>query len=68
MKKTLSVSGFCPTLSRDHSINVDYIDATTTSSNRREFVKSLFECSIGSYGNCPIVGDCPINKSAPKHI
>jgi len=68
MKTIKVVHGYCPTLGKEHSIDIEFIDVSDLSSDRPKYLKGLFECSVGSYGKCPIVGDCPVNKLAPENI
>ena len=61
----MNISGYCPTLSKDHSINVEYINASTL--NGSEYIKGLFTCDVASFsGNCNIVNDCPLYDKAPE--
>ena len=59
------IEGHCPTLGKEHSIEIDYLDASTLSGKKR--IKGRFTCSVvSSGGNCPIANECPINAKAPK--
>lgn len=59
------IKGYCPTLEKDHTIDVEYIDASTLEG--REYIKGLFTCSIASYGGkCSVANECPLYKSAPN--
>lgn len=59
------VNGFCPTLDKDHSIEVDYINASTL--DGKAYIRGLFTCSVVSFGGeCPVANNCPVYNSAPK--
>ncbi|WDU84238.1 hypothetical protein [Caloramator sp. Dgby_cultured_2] len=67
MKIIRSFSGFCPTLNKDNTINVEYLDARSFD-NDNLFIKGLAECEYHSNFNCPIANDCPILKTVPEKL
>ncbi|QUH21109.1 hypothetical protein [Alkaliphilus sp. B6464] len=61
----MTVTGFCPTLEGEHSIEVEYINASTL--EERIHIKGLFTCSVVSFGGCcSVAKNCPLYKSAPE--
>ncbi len=59
------ITGYCPTLDKDHSIEVDYINTSTLQG--RSYIKGLFTCEVVSFGgDCSYVKDCPLYKQAPE--
>ncbi|WDU82310.1 hypothetical protein [Caloramator sp. Dgby_cultured_2] len=67
MKINRSFSGFCPTLNKENTITVEFIDARSFD-NPNLFIKGLAECEHHSYFKCPIAQDCPILKSVPEKL
>lgn len=60
------VHGYCPTLKKEHSIDVEYIGASTL--DKKSSIKGLFTCSVVSYGeDCPVSRECPLYKNAPPN-
>lgn len=59
------VIGFCPTLGKENSINIDYIPSPTLSEN--SYIKGRYECHHASYGGECRFEKCPIYESAPEH-
>lgn len=55
--------GYCPTLVQDASIEVLYVHA-----RNNEYIQTGADCVKASFGECPIMTECPIRKSAPKSI
>ena len=59
------INGFCPTLDKDHSIEVEYIDASTL--QERKYIKGLFTCEVVSFGGiCSSSNNCPLYNAAPE--
>ncbi len=67
MNKTVTISGFCPTQNKNYSIDVTYLDVSDFQHPHR-YIQSLADCVYGSFGNCPIMNECPLRAKAPKEI
>lgn len=60
------VTGICPTLGEEHSIDVEYILNRTF--EETSYIKGRYECDYASYdGKCNLDNNCPIYESAPEH-
>lgn len=59
------VTGICPTLGKEQSIDVEYIPSRTLSGT--SYIKGLYECSHASNGGECHFEECPIYKSAPEY-
>ena len=60
------VSGFCPTQQDGYTIDVSYMDASTT--DKKQFIKGTFECAHNLFGDKCTKMDCPIYENAPMYI
>lgn len=60
-----TISGFCPTLNSENSIKLFY-EVIEKSGKSPDFVQVGADCEYASYGNCPIMLNCPIRAKAPK--
>jgi hypothetical protein len=67
VKITRSFSGFCPTLNKDYSIEVEYVDARSVD-NPNKYIQGLAYCEHHSLFKCPIASKCPIRAKAPNEI
>jgi len=57
-------NGFCPTLNKDYSIEVEYEDVGTPDSPSR-YIQGLVTCI---HHGCPNVSACSIKAQLPKAI
>jgi len=64
MNRNLLCSGFCPTLQKNYSIRVEYINACTFD-NPNRYIKGYCTCDHYSTNGCEIASKCPINANAP---
>ena len=64
MEITRIFYGFCPTLNKDYSIEVEYEDAGTPDSPNR-YIQGLVTCI---HHGCPNVSTCSIKAQVPKEI
>ena len=62
MTKIISVSGFCPTLNCDYTIDVEYQSYGTAG----RYLQTGACCDYASMEDCPIMLACPLRASAPK--
>lgn len=62
-----TITGFCPTLNRDNSIELTY-KIIEKAGKMPDFLQVGADCEYGSYGKCPIRLKCPIRAKAPKVI
>ena len=60
------IAGYCPTLDKDYSITVTYIDGSTLS--QRCLIKDTFRCEHNTYGDACTLSDCPLYESAPDSL
>lgn len=60
-----TISGFCPTLNKNNSIELTY-EIIEKSGKSPDFIQVGADCEYASYGNCPIRSECPIRAKAPK--
>ena len=67
MKIIRTFHGFCPTLEKDYSVDVEYVDASTMG-NENYYIQGLIDCHHNSLNACPVFSDCPIIAKAPKEI
>ncbi len=61
MKKTLSISGFCPTLNEETVIDIIY---RQISGNR--YLQTGADCEHAAFNECPNMMSCPIRATTPK--
>lgn len=61
-RKGFSFSGFCPTQNKEYSITVFFTESMS------EYVQTGAFCDFGSYGNCPIMNECPIRNSVFERV
>lgn len=59
------VTGYCPTLDDECSIQITYLDASTL--ENQGFVKGRFRCKHSVYASCH-VSSCPIFEAAPETL
>lgn len=59
------VTGICPTLGKEQSIDVEYIPSRTLSGTT--YIKGQYECNHASYGGECHFENCPIYESAPEY-
>lgn len=57
------IQGYCPTQNKDTIIDVIYSHV-----RNNEYLQTGADCEFASYGNCPIMMECPIRQSASKTI
>ncbi len=62
-----NISGFCPTLKKENSIELVY-EVVEKAGKVSKYVQIGADCEYASYGNCPIMLDCPIRAKAPEVI
>jgi hypothetical protein len=67
VKITRMFEGFCPTLNKNYSVEVEYIDARSFD-HPNKFIQGLGTCEHHGLFRCPIVSECPIRAKAPKEI
>lgn len=67
MNRIKTISGFCPTLKKNYSINITYIDVSDLQ-HRNRYIQGMVDCEYGSFGNCPIMNKCPLVAKAPEEI
>jgi hypothetical protein len=66
MNKSLIFSGFCPTLKKNYSIEVEYIDVSSLGSPNN-FIQGLCTCNHHALNDCSLANECPIKAQAPTH-
>ncbi len=67
MEITRTFYGFCPILTKDYSIEVEYEDAGTLNSPNR-YIQGLVTCIHHGFNGCPNTLTCPIKARVPKEI
>ena len=67
MNKIVTVSGFCPTQNKEYCISITYLDVSNFQ-NPHRYIQGMADCKHGSFGNCPIMKDCPLRAKAPKEL
>lgn len=67
LKIDKTISGFCPTLNADNSITITY-EVIEEFGKSPKFIQVGADCECASYGNCPIMTECPIRAKAPKSL
>lgn len=60
------VYGFCPSQNKDYSVNVCYINASTTENT--QYIKGRGICDYTKCGNDCNLPQCPIASNAPESI
>ena len=65
MNRVLTFSGFCPTLQKDYSITVEYIDACTFD-NPNRYIQGRCTCEHYAFNGCGNASECPIRAKAPN--
>jgi hypothetical protein len=69
VKMVKTIKGYCPTQGQEFSIDVNYIESTSITSNTRTYNKGLSVCDYLKNGNdCPVKDSCPLIESAPNSI
>lgn len=59
------VSGYCPVIKGNQSINVSYVDASTF--EEKVSVKGRFRCEYNLFGDKCNGSECPIYRNAPNY-
>ena len=61
------ITGRCPTLNREYTITVRYIDASDK--DGKEYIKGISSCEhIKHGGTCDYRATCPLYEVAPQSI
>lgn len=55
--------GYCPVQKEETVVDVIYSHVRSN-----EYLQTGADCEFASFGNCPMMLDCPIRKSTPKTI
>ncbi len=62
-----TISGFCPTLNKNYSIEVFY-EIIQSYGHPPKFVQVGADCEYASYVKCPNREKCPLRVKAPKQV
>ena len=60
------ITGYCPTLKEEYSIDVKYLEISTLAF--QGFIKDAFRCEYNNCSNCCAVHNCPIYTSATETL
>ncbi len=60
------ITGYCPTLEEEYSIDVKYLEVSTLASHG--FIKDTFRCEYNNCSNHCTVQNCPIYTSAAETL
>lgn len=66
MNQTYTFNGHCPEQSKDYSVTVTYLDASTL--NEKKFIRGLAKCEYASFHGCKHIDDCPILNAVPDEL
>ena len=64
-----TIYGYCHTLKKEYSIDVEYIEVKSFGSPTK-YIRSLAVCDFASWvdNDCPIQNECPLLKKAPEEM